>query len=162
MDKNLLQRIAAYCAYQERSPQEVRLRLRKWEVPPAEAEAMLQQLIEEGYLSQARFAESFTGGKMRVKRWGKIRIEQELRKRGVSGEDASRSLAGIDAGAYLSNLKILLEKKEATLKEPDARLRKQKLARYAFSKGYEPELVWRVLGQLGHPADGEDDFIETE
>lgn len=159
MDTAVLQRIAAYCAYQERSPQEVRQRLRKWEVPQAEAEAIVQRLVQEGYLNQERFAHSFTGGKVRVKRWGKVRIEQELRKRGITGEDASRSLAAIDGHTYALNLRALLDKKEAALKEPDARVRKQKLARYAFSKGYEADLVWQVLSQMGHETE---DFNETD
>jgi len=58
-----LAKARAYCARQERCQQEVRDKLYAWEVPSKETEAIIAQLIGEGFLNEARYAEheAFTG-----------------------------------------------------------------------------------------------------
>ena len=148
MDRLLLQKAAAYCAYQERTQDEVRQRLKKWGVWEAdEADELIAELISMNYLSEERFAKTYAGSKFRQKKWGKRRIKQELSRRGLTDYNIDQGMNEIGDKAYEETLRELLKKKQEQLKrtEPDARKRKQKLARYALGKGYESELVWRIL-----------------
>jgi len=151
MDRLLLQKAAAYCAYQERTQDEVRKRIKTWGVEEEdEAEELIAELISMNYLSEERFAKTYAGSKFRQKKWGKRRIKQELTRRGLTEYNIGQGMNEIGDAAYEETLKDLLEKKSATLErtESDSRKRKQKLVRYALSKGYESELVWKVLGEI--------------
>ena len=54
-----LSKARAYCARQERCQQEVRDKLYAWELHGREVEGIISQLIGEGFLNEARFAEHF-------------------------------------------------------------------------------------------------------
>lgn len=151
MDRLLLQKAAAYCAYQERTQDEVRQRLKKWGVwEEDEANELIAELVSMNYLSEERFAKTYAGSKFRQKKWGKRRIKRELSRRGLTDYNIAQGMNEIGDQAYEETLMDLLKKKAAALErtESDARKRKQKLLRYALGKGYESELVWKVLGEF--------------
>ncbi len=147
MNKNALLEAAHFCAYQERTVQEVKKKLKSWDVSEEDSEEIIKQLVEDGYLDQERYAQSFARGKFRTRQWGRLKIEQEMRRKGLDSEDRKTGLEQIDESQYLESLKSLLAKKSASLKDTDPRLRKQKLVRYALGKGYESGLVWKILGE---------------
>lgn len=152
MDRLLLQKAAAYCAYQERTQDEVRKRIKKWGVEEDdEAEELIAELISMNYLSEERFAKTYAGSKFRQKKWGRKRIKQELSRRGLTDYNIDQGMNEIGDTAYEETLRDLLKKKLASLErtESDIHKRKQKLVRYALSKGYESELVWKILKELG-------------
>ena len=60
-------KIANFCAYQERTHEEVRQRLAKFFVLPDDAEILIAQLIEDKYLNEHRYAHTYAGGKFRIK-----------------------------------------------------------------------------------------------
>jgi len=151
LDRHLLQKAAAYCAYQERTQDEVRKRLKKWGVEEnEEADELIAELVTLNYLSEERFATTYAGSKFRQKKWGKRRIKQELSRRGLTEYNINQGMNQIGDAAYEETLRDLLKKKLASLErtESDSRKRKQKLVSYALSKGYENELIWKVLGEL--------------
>lgn len=150
MDRLILQKAASYCAYQERTQDEVRQRLKKWNVWGEEADELIAELISMNYLSEERFAKTYAGGKFRIKNWGRRKIEQELQRRGLSSYSIEKGMQEINDDDYVTGLKELLAKKKLLLErtEPDLFKRKQKLARFAIGKGYEGELVWKEIGEL--------------
>lgn len=144
--KDALRKAASFCAYQERTQQEVRKRLDAWDIYGEDAEEIIAELITQGYLSEERFATAFAGGKFRIKGWGKRKITQELAQRGITGYNLNKALADIKPEDYRSKLTDLLDKKRRQVRDDNPLIVKQKLARYALSKGYEPALIWDVLG----------------
>ena len=151
MDRLILQKAASYCAYQERTQDEVRQRLKKWNVWGEEADELIAELISMNYLSEERFAKTYAGGKFRMKNWGRMKIRQELNRRGLSQYSIEKGMGEIEDKAYVESLKTLLVKKKNLLlkTESDAFKLKQKLVRFALGKGYESELVWKVVEELG-------------
>jgi regulatory protein len=147
MNADALRQAAHFCAYQERTVREVRDKLHAWEVSEEDTDEIIARLQADGYLSDDRFARSFAGGKFRTRQWGKIRIEQEMRRKGIADAERKSGIAEIDAEEYARTLKSLLDKKAASLNESDPWKRRQKLARFAMGKGYEADLIWRVLGE---------------
>ena len=150
MDRLILQKAASYCAYQERTQDEVRQRLKKWNVWGEDADEIIAELISSNYMSEERFAKTYAGGKFRMKNWGKMKIKQELHRRGLSDYSIEKGMKEIGDAAYLTGLKELLAKKKLLLDktETDKFKLKQKLARFALGKGYESELVWKVIEEM--------------
>lgn len=143
--KEIFDKLKHYCAYQERCHQEVRQKLLELKVYGDDLENIILLLIEENYLNEERFAQLFSGGKFRMKGWGKVKIRQELKARQISEYCINKGLKEINEEDYLEKLKDLKEKKELTEKEKNPILRKKKIAQYLISKGYESDLVWRIL-----------------
>lgn len=144
--KDALRKAASFCAYQERTQQEVRKRLDGWDIYGDDAEEIIAELITQGYLSEERFATSFAGGKFRVKGWGKRKITQHLKQRGITGRNLETALKEINPADYRTTLTELLDKKRRQLGDDNPLIVKQKLVRYALSKGYESDLIFSVLG----------------
>lgn len=134
-----------YCAYQERSQQEVRNKLYEWGLWTDAVENIITKLIEDNYLNEERFANAYTKGKFNQKAWGKIKIKQGLKLKHVPPVLIKKALATIDANQYISTLTRLLEKKATTLSEKAGNKRRYKLQQYAYSRGFETDLTAEVL-----------------
>ncbi|AMR33043.1 RecX family transcriptional regulator [Mucilaginibacter sp. PAMC 26640] len=134
-----------YCAYQERSQQEVRNKLYEWGLYPSGVENIISRLIEANFLNEERFAKAYVRGKFNQKGWGRIKIKQGLKLKNVSPVLIKKALQGIDLTDYMETLTRLIEKKSGTLIEKHPLKRCYKLQQYAFSRGFEPELAAEVL-----------------
>ena len=143
--KQALAKAAKYCAYQERSHQEVRDKLYEWGLWKKDVEEIILQLITDGYLNEERFAVAFAGGKFRIKKWGRIKIRIELKKKRVSDYCIRKALEEIDDKEYLRTMKEITVKKLKEIRNMKYEIRNYKVARYVISRGYEPELVWDLL-----------------
>ena len=91
----------AYLNRRERTVAEVRARLERAEVASAESEAVIAELLELGYLDDARYARVFTQDKRALEAWGNDRIARSLRERGVERELIEQALVE-DAGGLAS------------------------------------------------------------
>ena len=102
---------ADYCAYQERSQQEVRDKLYSYGLHQDEVEDVLADLIVDGFISEERFARAYVGGKFRMKGWGRRKILQGLQQHRISEYCIKKGLEEIDAEAYYQTLRKHAEKK---------------------------------------------------
>ena len=96
-------------------------------------------------MNEERFAMSFARGKFSIKKWGRIKIKQELKQKRVSEYCLKKALAQIDEAEYINTLKKIIESKRKLIKEPNKIKLQFKLMNYALSKGYEKDLVFDVL-----------------
>ena len=145
--KQVYPKIANFCAYQERTHDEVRKRLAKFFVLPDDAEILITQLIEDKYLNEHRYAQTYAGGKFRIKKWGKTRILHELKRKNLSEYSIRSAMMEIKETDYRETLQKLAQKKleSLTSKESNKLILKKKLATYLIQKGYEQELVWETV-----------------
>ena len=77
-----------------------------------------------------------------MKQWGRVRIQQELKRRHISAYCLKKAMAEIEEEDYLKTLDSVLKKKNKVLKEHNLFKRKAKLAKYVIGKGFESSLVW--------------------
>lgn len=138
---------AKYCAYQERTQQEVRDKLYSYGLSRDVAEDLLAELIMEGFVNEERYAKAFCRGKFINNKWGRVKIMLVLRQKALSEYCIRTGMEEIEEEDYLEVLRGLIEKKQNSLTDEDAYTRKHKTARYVMGKGYEPELVWQILGE---------------
>lgn len=152
IDKNqALKKAEHYCAYQERSQQEVREKLYSFNLYSKEVEDIISQLIQNNFLNEERFAIAFALGKFRIKHWGRIKIRQSLKLKRVSEALIRKAINQIDAEDYYATLQKLIAKKNDVLNEKNSFKRKNKLILYALSRGFERDLIMDILkdNQLG-------------
>jgi len=143
-----LEKLKHYCAYQERCHQEVRGKLLKLKVYGEDLEEVISALISENYLNEERFAKSFVSGKFRIKKWGRYKITQELKKRKISAYCIKKGLEEIDEEEYEGTLTSLLNnywEKNSNYPKPQ---RHKKAIAYMQSKGYEIGLILKQLNEL--------------
>lgn len=142
-------KLQAYCAYQERCHYEVRRKLIDLGIYGDDIDQITATLIEDNYLNEMRFAEAYVGGKFRIKKWGKYKIKRELKYKKVSEYCIKKAIKSeISDKDYYSTLVYVLEKKDRLLKEPNHYKRKQKLAKYALTKGFESAFIWELINEL--------------
>lgn len=144
-EKTALAKAEHYCAYQERSQQEVRNKLYEWGLYPDLVENVISQLIGANFLNEERFAKAYTLGKFKQKGWGRIKIKQGLKLKKVPDVLIKKALAVISGDDYSATLEQLLTKKAKTVAEKDPYKRRYKLQQYALSRGYEGDLIADVL-----------------
>ena len=143
--EDVRKRIYHYCAYQERSHQEVKHKLYDLGLYSEEAEELITLLIQEGYLNEERFAKAFAGGKFRLKSWGKIKIVQALEGKGLTKNCINSGLKEIADADYIKTIELLIDKKLEHVTEENPFIKRDKLAGYVIQKGFEPELVWEIV-----------------
>lgn len=134
-----------YCAYQERSQQEVRDKLYEWGLRSQDVEMIISGLIEDNFINEERFAREYALGKFRQKGWGKGKIKQGLKFKRVPDVLIKKALAIIPMSEYVIALENILAKKARLLAEKDTFKRNYKLRQYAMGRGYESDLVADVL-----------------
>lgn len=139
---------ADYCAYQERSQQEVRDKLYSYGLHQDEVEDVLADLIVEGFINEERFARAYVGGKFRMKGWGKLKIMQGLQQHRISEYCIRKGLEEIEPEAYYQVLKKHAEKKLPSLRGQSAYLQKGKLTQHLMMKGFEGDLIREVIEEL--------------
>lgn len=142
-----LQKVRHYCAYQERSHQDVREKLQQLGCAKKEHDAILSQLIEDDYLNEERFAIAFAGGKWRVKRWGRQRIRYELKQKRISDYCIQKGLDQIDPEEYREVLIQLATKKLASYEGDPYPVRYKKTADHLVARGFESSLIREALAQ---------------
>jgi regulatory protein len=145
LSSSALTKARAYCARQERCQQEVRDKLYAWEVSAREIEPIISQLIGEGFLNEARFAEHFAVSKSRQKGWGLRKIEAALKQKRVSEPCIRGALKSIDREEHAGRLRELVAKRWAKEKEPDAFRRRQRVMSYFLRRGFAMDEVEKVL-----------------
>ena len=146
IDKKTAQlKLANFCAYQERSQQEVREKLVKMGIASDDLEDIIVFLISENFLNEERFAIAYAGGKFRVKHWGKLKIKNALRLKGTSEPCIRKALQLIDQETYTQMLKKEIKRKAKEISESNVIKKTNKLAAYLIGKGFESELVWDLL-----------------
>lgn len=146
--KEALRRASALCGQQEQSAGHIRDKLHAWNVSENDAEKILKQLYEENFLDDNRFAGFYAKDKFIFNGWGKIKISYMLRQKGIGDQDIQEALDHIDEEAYFQACLKLIQRKSALLKDKNRFTKKGKLFRFASGRGFEPDLIHRVLNLI--------------
>jgi len=142
-------KLKMYCAYQERCHQEVRYKLINYKVFGSQLEDIMSDLVRENFLNEERFARAYVRGKHRIKKWGRNKILNELRRRQISEYCMKKGMAEIVEEDYQKILNELLTKyitvRSSRYKTKELHF---KAFSYAMNKGYEVALIKKTLEKL--------------
>ncbi|WP_316738878.1 regulatory protein RecX [Pedobacter aquatilis] len=143
--KQALAKAENFCVYQERSQKEVRYKLVEWGIRGDELEEILSELIVNNFLNEERFAKHYASGKFNIKKWGRIKIKQGLKLKGVPDKILQKALYSLDDDDYMQTLENLAIKKAETIHESNPLKRKIKLMTYLQGRGFENDLILLAL-----------------
>ena len=144
----VLDKMAKYCAYQERCVKDVKDKLKTYNIPETEKTKILDYLLENRFVDDQRFAKAFVRGKINQSGWGVNKIRYNLMQKGIAKDLIDEALEQTDEEVYRQRLIDILKVKTKTIKAENEFERKRKLAAYAMQKGFEGALVWEVLKGL--------------
>ena len=145
-------KIEKFCAYQERSHQQVRDKLYNLGAHSEEVENVIVNLIESGFLNESRFVEAYVRGKFRMKGWGRMKIRAGLSVHRIDKKMMQKALYLIDDDEYMDRLRKTIDQKLRGLKEKNPHKRKAALIRFAAQRGFETELIYQVLNEKSNLA----------
>ena len=108
-------------------------------VEPAVADQVVTELIELGYLDDARYAERFAEDRRRLDGWGSDRIARRLRELGVDQEAIDAAVAAQDPEDELAAALELLRRRCPA--PPTTRVERDRALGILVRRGYSPELA---------------------
>ena len=144
----VLDKMAKYCAYQERCVKDVRDKLKTFEIPEEEKTKIIDYLLDNRFVNDERFVKSFVRGKVNQSGWGVNKIRFHLVQKGIDKDIIEDALGQTDEEVYRQRLIEILKTKAKTVKASSNFEKKRKLAAYAMQKGFEGSLVWETLKDL--------------
>lgn len=139
---------AKLCSKAEKSRKDIMKKLEAWNVAKSDRKKIIEQLEQEQFIDEVRFAETYTREKFHLNGWGRHKLRYGLKNKGIAPAVIEDAIQVIDEEEYLSKLLEILHKKRAGLHEQDPRKRKAKLIRHAASKGFEEGLVKESITML--------------
>ncbi|MBQ3738859.1 MAG: RecX family transcriptional regulator [Bacteroidales bacterium] len=144
----VLDKMAKYCAYQERCVKDVKDKLKTYDIAEKEKNIILEYLLDNRFVNDERFAKSFVRGKVNQSGWGVNKIRFHLIQKGIDKDIIEEALGQTDEETYRQRLIEILKAKAKTVKEASDYEKKRKLAAYAMQKGFEGSLIWEVLKEF--------------
>ncbi|HEY3389758.1 MAG TPA: regulatory protein RecX, partial [Prolixibacteraceae bacterium] len=136
------------CSQSERCRYDIVAKLRQWELTEDEIEEAIDYLIKEHFLDEERFVRFYVNDKLRLNKWGKVKLKFMLRQKQIPETIVREALDQINDDLYLKTLSNLLQSKVKSVKGVSDYERKGKLAVFAQSHGFEADLAFRVAGEL--------------
>lgn len=146
-----LQRAYGHLRRRERTVAEVRAHLGREDVAAELVEQALSELVEQGYLDDARYARCFAEDRRNLDSWGTERIRRRLHELGIERELAESAAAPIEDGQELAAAVELLRRRvRDTPADPRARSRALGLlVRRGYGEDVAYEAVRRFAGEPG-------------
>ena len=137
--------LAALCAQAEHCQQEMRDKVKRWEMAPEVQELVIARLIKERYIDDERYARAFVKDKIRYNKWGRRKVQQGLWMKHIDDDIQQRVLSEVDDTEYLAVLKPLLKQKAKSIKAENDYELTQKLVRFALGRGFTYDIIRQCL-----------------
>ena len=137
--------LAAICAQAEHCEQEMRDKMKRWELDETVQNRIIDRLTKERYIDHERYARAFVKDKIPYNKWGRKKVQQALWMKRIDQDIQQRVLDEIDEKEYLDVLRPLLKQNRKSIKaESDYELN-QKLVRFALSRGFTFDIIRQCL-----------------
>jgi regulatory protein len=137
--EQIIFKLEAFCAYQERCTQEIRTKLERLGADESLSQEVIKHLIENRFLDDKRFVEAYVQGKLRIKKWGRQKIKAALFQKRIDAKLIQEGIySSISDEEYQLVMESLIERKNRELSaEKNAQIKKQKLMRFLLSRGFQ-------------------------
>ena len=133
----ILYRLAAKCSVSEQCLSDIEAKLSRYDLTEEERTRILRHLVEEKYVDDRRYAEAYVKDKYRFNKWGRIKIAQGLRMKGIDNETIKSAMEAIDEEEYQEILRDLIKAKRRSTRGSSEYEINGKLIRFATGRGFE-------------------------
>lgn len=142
--ENAIVRLETLCARAEHCTYELMTKLRGWGITGSDAEKIIDRLIDNRFVDDLRFAQSFVRDRYRFSGYGRRKIAMALAAKRIPRDTIDEALEEIDEDVYFDNLRHIVERKASSL-DLSCFEDRNKLYRYVISRGYESSLASRAI-----------------
>ena len=147
--------LAALCAQAEHCQQEMRDKMKRWEIDETVQNRIIARLVKERYIDDERYARAFVKDKIRYNKWGRRKVQQALWQKRIDDDIQRHVLDEIEEKEYLDVLRPLLKQKRKTIKAQSDYELNQKLMRFALSRGFTFDIIRQCIDVEEEP-----DFVD--
>ena len=137
--------LAAVCAQAEHCEQEMRDKMKRWELDETVQNRIIDRLTKERYIDNERYTRAFVKDKIRYNKWGRRKVQQALWMKRIDKDIQQRVLDEIDEKEYLDVLRPLLKQKRKSVKAQSDYELNQKLVRFALGRGFTFDIIRQCL-----------------
>ena len=137
--------LAAICAQAEHCEQEMRDKMKRWEIDAATQDSIIARLVKERYIDNERYARAFVKDKIRYNKWGRRKVQQALWMKRISDDIQQKVFDEIEDKEYLDVLIPLLKQKRKSTKANSDYELNQKLVRFALSRGFDFSIIRQCM-----------------
>lgn len=137
--------LATLCAQAEHCEQEMRDKMKRWEIDETVQNRIIVRLVKERYIDNERYARAFVKDKIRYNKWGRRKVQQALWMKRIDNDIQQRVLDEIDDKEYLDVLRPLLKQKRKSTKAANDYELNQKLVRFALGRGFTFDIIRQCL-----------------
>ena len=137
--------LAAICAQAEHCEQEMRDKMKRWELDETVQNRVIDRLTKERYIDNERYARAFVKDKIRYNKWGRRKVQQALWMKHIDNNIQQQVLDEIDEKEYLDVLRPLLKQKRKSVKAQSDYELNQKLVRFALGRGFTFDIIRQCL-----------------
>ena len=137
-----------YCAREERAKSDVIKKMDLLGLSNENQQYIIDVLLNENYLNEKRFSQSFCRGKFKTKNWGKRKIIYALKKKCIAENYIEQAIQSISEKEYLEVLDKLFNQKKRKTLDANIFIRKKKIANFLIQRGFESSLVWEKMKEL--------------
>ena len=146
-EKLIIEKIQSYCIYQDRCEKEVKKKLYTFNVEKDLQLKIINYLIDNDYLNEERFTKLFIQGKLRIKKWGKMKLKFELKSRGVENSMIDKYINDISDDEYTAYFNEFSSNKIKFLKGTKDQ-KKRSFINYFTYRGWENYLIYQKLKEI--------------
>ncbi len=136
----LKNRLARILSYRDRTPKEIRERLRNLGYSDEIISEVIDEYIEKKIIDEERLVQSFIADYTNLNPRGNIFIKRTLLAKGIEAGLIDQYLKDRDEAAVIRRF---LEKKRAKIKEQD----RARIYRLLINRGFTPKVVSEVVGE---------------
>lgn len=143
--KKALNTVAGLCSKKEYCSLEIREKLKNWDIPEKEISGILTFLIQNKFIDESRFALAYARDKFRFNKWGRQKIACMLKQKQIPAEIIRQAIETLNQKEYNTTCLQLLLQKKKSLKNGDFLKNRNKLIRFAMSKGFDYDTIRHCL-----------------
>jgi regulatory protein len=136
------------CAKRETCTPEIKKKLLNKGADSELCNAIIKQLKDEKFIDDVRYCNLYIDEKIRIHRWGKIKVSSYLRQKNIGKAIFEEILSNISEDLYVENINYHIAKKLKTLPDKTSFKTKVKIIRYLIAKGYENQLIIEEVDKI--------------
>ena len=142
-----LQRAAGLCCQSEHCVADITEKLLRWGVSREDSDRIIDRLIDEKYIDEARYAQAYTNDKLRFSHWGRIKIKTMLRMKHISDSDINKAFDNISEEEYENILRDVIQAKTKSLGDAEDYTSRAKIIRFALQRGFEMGEITKFISE---------------
>ena len=148
IDRQIYDKLTRYCEGQERCRYDLIQKCYRLKIDRSASEEYIIQLEKSGFLNEDRYLKLYIESHLNHKKWGFAKIKAALSAKGFKAAQYKHLIENADVNEYYNTALKIAIKKNTTIKSKSAQDHRMKLMRFLMGKGYEQEIIKRVMKQL--------------